>query len=78
MNDETLHPAAQPTSGSAAPMGSRSKVPQAGATADSGRVQVHRRESLVDDGSSVSAADLEAIFLFRRLFLAHTSSRTCT
>ena len=69
MNDETLHPAAQPTSGSAAPMGSRSKVPQAGATADSGRVQAHRRESLVDDGSSVSAADLEAI----RILLAGSS-----
>ena len=69
MNDETLHPAAQPTSGSAAPMGSRSKVPQAGATTDSGRVQAHRRESLVDDGSSVSAADLEAI----RILLAGSS-----
>lgn len=71
MNDETLHPASQPTSGSIAPSVSRSAVPQSGGLADpgSGRVSIGRRESAVDDGSSFSLLDLEAI----RMLLAGSS-----
>ena len=71
MNDETLHPASQPTSGSKAPEVSRSAVPPNGAHggSESGRISLGRRESVVDDGSNVSAAELESI----RLLLAGSS-----
>lgn len=71
MNDETLHPASQPTSGSTAPSVSRSAVPQRGKLLDpsGGALTMGRRESAVDDGSSFSMLDLEVI----RMLLAGSS-----
>ncbi len=70
MNDETLHPAAQPISGTSAPMASASGVPQSGGQqAGSGKVPANRRESVIDDGSGVSVAELESV----RLLLAGSS-----
>lgn len=71
MNDETLHPASQPTSGSTAPSVSRSAVPQSGKLLDpsGGALTMGRRESAVDDGSSFSMLDLEVI----RMLLAGSS-----
>lgn len=68
MNDETLHKAAQPVSGTASPISSG--VPQSGGSrTGSGKIPASRRESVVDNGSGVTVSDLESV----RLLLAGSS-----